>query len=95
MQSLLVVGGDYLGKITENLCNEGFTEIIHINGRKTQMVRKEIPSNIDLILVLTDYINHNLSTNIKKRANEQSIPIFYSKRSWSAIHNELQKIKRS
>lgn len=92
MKSLLIIGGDHLGKIKQKLEGEGFNEVIHINGRKTQMVRKGIPSHVDLILVLTDFINHNLSGAIKRKAQEKGIPIRFSKRSWSAIYEEIQNI---
>ncbi|WP_147532855.1 DUF2325 domain-containing protein [Bacillus marasmi] len=92
MKSLLIIGGDHLGKITQKLESEGFKEVIHINGRKTQMVRKDIPSHVNLILVLTDFINHNLSTAIKRKAQEKGIPIRFSKRSWSSIYGEIQNL---
>ncbi|MGE7759094.1 DUF2325 domain-containing protein [Peribacillus sp. NPDC097895] len=91
MQSLLVVGGDKLGNITKKLEQEGYKEVIHLNGRNTRMTRKEIPRKIDLILVLTDYINHNLSIVIKRKAQKQEIPIRFSKRSWCSIYTELKK----
>lgn len=92
MKSLLIIGGDHLGKITEKLEEEGYNKVIHINGRKTQMIRKSIPDKVDLILVLTDFINHNLSGVIKRKANEQGIPICFSKRSWSSILEKLQNL---
>lgn len=92
MKSLLIIGGDHLGKITQKLELEGFKEVIHINGRKTQMVRKAIPCHVNLIIVLTDFINHNLSTAIKRKAQEKGIPIRFSKRSWSSIYEEIQNL---
>ncbi len=91
VESLLIVGGDKLGQITKKLEYEGIKEVIHLSGRKVQMTRKVIPSNVDGVLVLTDFINHNLSTIIKRKAQEQSIPIYFSKRSWTSIQAELQK----
>ena len=91
MQSLLVVGGDKIGNITKKLEQEGFKEVIHLDGRNTQMTRREIPRKVDLILVLTDHINHNLSIAIKRKAQKQEIPIRFSKRSWCSIYVELKK----
>lgn len=91
MKSMLIIGGDQLGIITKKLEGEGFKEVIHLNGRKKQMIRKEIPKNINFILVLTDFINHNLSAIIKRKAQEQGIPICFSKRSWSCIHQKIHK----
>lgn len=91
MSSLLIVGADHLGEIPSKLKDIGFKEIIHISGRKVQQVKKEIPNHVDLILVLTDYINHNLSSALKKKANEQAVPICYAKRSWCSIYQAIGK----
>ncbi|SDY06727.1 hypothetical protein SAMN05421736_101284 [Evansella caseinilytica] len=89
MSSLLVIGGDKLGAIPDNLKNLGFKDVIHIDGRKVQMVKKEIPDHIDIILILTDYINHNLAKKIKNKASKKEIPICYARRSWCAIYSSL------
>jgi hypothetical protein len=95
MKSMLIIGGDRLGSIIKNLEGEGFNEVIHLSGRKKQFVRKDIPRKVDLILVLTDFINHNLSAVIKRKAQELGIPICFSKRSWCFIHEEIQKFNKS
>lgn len=89
MSSLLVIGGDKLGTIPVRLKDIGFQEIVHINGRKVKMIKKEIPDNIDLILILTDFINHNLAKKIKDKAAKKEVPICYSKRSWCSIYKSL------
>ncbi|ANB57139.1 hypothetical protein GFC29_2138 [Anoxybacillus sp. B7M1] len=93
MSSLLVVGADHLGNITDKLINSGFKEIIHLDGRKVNMVKRDIPEHIDLVLVMTDYVNHNLAKVIKQKAKNQEKPIYFVKRSWSSIHLVLQKAK--
>ncbi|MDQ0340425.1 hypothetical protein J2S00_003240 [Caldalkalibacillus uzonensis] len=89
MRSLLVVGGDHLGNITDQLKELGVCQICHVSGRKCQQVKREIPKNVDAVLVLTDYINHNLSKVIKQRAKEQRVPIYFAKRSWCSIYRCL------
>ncbi|WP_062235900.1 DUF2325 domain-containing protein [Fictibacillus sp. FJAT-27399] len=91
MSSLLIVGGDHLGKITKKLEHQDIREIIHVSGRKARMSQKEIPSHVNLVLVLTDFINHEFSAAIKKKANKQSVPIYFSKRSWCSIYAVLEK----
>jgi hypothetical protein len=91
MKSLLIIGGDRIGNILKNLKEEGFREVIHINGRKKKMVHTDIPRKVDLILVLTDFINHNLTGAIKRKAQENGIPIRFSKRSWCLIHEEINR----
>jgi hypothetical protein len=92
LSSLLIVGADHLGVIPNKLSVAGFDEVLHINGRKDQIVKKGIPEKITCILVLTDYVNHNLSTLIKKRAKNQAIPIYFAKRSWCSIYNTLKGV---
>lgn len=89
MSSLLIVGADHLGSIPKKLKGLGFKRITHLNGRKVQMVKRDIPSDTDLILVLTDYINHNLISVLKKKASEQDVPICYAKRSWCSIYQAM------
>lgn len=89
MSSLLIIGADHLGSIPEKLKGLGYKEVVHVTGRKVKMVKWDIPQHIDVILILTDYINHNLSTVIKQRAKQQDITIRYAKRSWSYIHQAL------
>jgi hypothetical protein len=38
-----------------------------------------------MILVLTDYVNHNLAKTVKSQAKDRELPILFCKRSCSAI----------
>jgi hypothetical protein len=93
MASILVVGADHLGNMPEQLAHIGFDDVTHLSGRKCQMVRKGIPEKIDAVLVLTDYINHNLTKVIKQQAKEQELPIYYAKRSWCSVQKALCSCK--
>jgi hypothetical protein len=94
MPSLLIVGADHLGNILDKLSDFGFDEVHHISGRKCQVVKRGIPENVDFILVLTDYVNHNLSKVIKQKAKEQSLPICFAKRSWCSIYQVLEESRQ-
>ena len=48
MSSVMVVGGDRLKHITDRLAGEGFNEVIHLDGRKSNMVKREIPDILGL-----------------------------------------------
>lgn len=87
--SLLVVGGDNLGNIMNNLKRRGFDEIKHVSGRKNSQKFLTVPENIDMILVLTDYINHPMCKAIKKQVKSTNKKVIYSKRSWSYINKVL------
>ncbi|MFZ5817586.1 MAG: DUF2325 domain-containing protein [Bacillota bacterium] len=85
---VLIIGGDHLGSINQNLRGLGFDAIHHVKGRTEKRV--EIPAGTDLIVVLIDYVNHNLARWVKEQAKARSLPIIFSRRSWSAICQSLQ-----
>jgi len=95
MTSLLIIGGDQLGAITKHLKTIGFADILHIDGRKSRMIKQDIPDGIDLILVLTDFISHNLAKKIKGRAEKKNIPICFSRRSWCSIYKSLASCEQA
>lgn len=85
---VLVIGGDHLGAIGENLEGLGFGRIHHVKGRTEKRV--EIPAGTGLIVVLVDFVNHNLARWVKEQAKVRRVPIVFSRRSWSAICQSLQ-----
>jgi len=87
--SVLVVGGDKLGNIEDKLAQKGFANIFHITGRKRGDRKIKIPNEIDLVLVLVDYIEHPLMNIIKKETRKQGIKLVFSKRAWSHIKNKI------
>ena len=87
---VLIVGGDHLGSIPRELDKLGITEIQHMTGRSGQKIRDGIPETIDFIILLYDYVNHNLAYTIKKFATDRRIPIVYAKRSWSSIYQKMK-----
>lgn len=91
MTSLLIIGADHLGKISEHLGSLGFENVIHISGRKSQSLGEALPEHISAILVLTDYVNHNLSKSVKQKAKQRGVPIYFAKRSWSNIRSQLEQ----
>ncbi|WP_026703306.1 DUF2325 domain-containing protein [Salibacterium aidingense] len=89
MDSLMIVGADKLGSIPKRLQELGFQDISHVSGRKVKIVHKKIPDKVDLVLVLTDFINHNITDKLKQKAKERNIPVCYAKRSWCSIYKAL------
>jgi len=88
--SIVIIGGDYLGGIEKNLYSIGVTKVVHISGRKTLDKSKiSLPRSTSFILVLTDYVNHNIAHIVKEMAKSRAIPLVYSKRSWPAIEEKL------
>ncbi len=88
--SILVVGGDKLGSITQKLSETGFSEIQHISGRKYGDRKTKIPFNADIVLVLTDFIEHALMRNIKKESKKSGVKLIFSKRSWTHMEYDIK-----
>lgn len=88
--SILVIGGDKLGNITQKLSESGFSDIQHISGRKYGDRKIKISCNTDLVLVLVDFIEHSLMNIIKKESKKYGVKITFSKRSWVHIENNIQ-----
>lgn len=84
---VLVIGGDHLGSIAPNLQALGFDQVVHVSGRNVRRV--DIPTGAQLVLVLIDYVNHNLARGIKEQAKAKSVPICFSRRSWSSVCQSL------
>ena len=92
--SILVVGADHLGDIAINLKNMGYHSLTHLKGRKNIQRRcLQIPEGTDLVLVMTDYVDHNIARLIRDRAKSLSIPVVYSKRSWTYLSQKLKMVK--
>ncbi|ODS33091.1 MAG: hypothetical protein SCARUB_01790 [Candidatus Scalindua rubra] len=87
--SVLIVGGDHLGSIPKELKKLGIDDIRHVNGRNRSVIKKGMPMSTDLIIVLYDYVNHNLTDVVKKSARELNIPVIFARRSWSSIYSKL------
>lgn len=95
MSVLLVVGGDSLGNIDKNLKSLGYNKIEHISGRKTRHRQVHIPQETDVVLVLTDYIGHNLCQIIKDRAKDVGVKTVFSRRAWSDIYKSMQPLQEA
>ncbi|GJQ59464.1 MAG: DUF2325 domain-containing protein [Candidatus Scalindua sp. AMX11] len=87
--SALIVGGDNLGSIPKELKKVGIDKVRHIDGRSKTAIKKGMPLSMDIIILLHDYVNHNLATVVKRSAREQDIPIIFARRSWSSIYTKL------
>lgn len=93
--SVLVVGGDKLGNIKENLRTNGFNRIEHITGRRNSDRRLKIPDNMDLVVILTDFINHKVAEIVKAKSKKQNVKVLFSKRSWVYMEDIIKDFVES
>lgn len=79
----LIVGGDQVSTIRDELLAHGIDAIEHWGGRKPGELKRVIPKNTTLIVVVTNFVNHGLALKIKKEARRLNLPVMYSKNSRS------------
>ncbi|WZL73459.1 DUF2325 domain-containing protein [Clostridiaceae bacterium 35-E11] len=89
----LIVGGDRLGNIPDLLSAKGIHKYIHWSGRKKGMRNREVPTNVDMVIVLYDFIEHNLATIIKKQSKNMDVPCIFAKRASSDLAMKLDCCK--
>ena len=93
--SLLILGGDRINPIIAILQELGVSDIIHWtarnqkNGRKKQ---KTIPTKVDMVLMLTNFLNHNAMIHYRAEAKSKDLPIVYSTRNVDCVKSEFIKI---
>lgn len=89
MTTALIVGGDRIQSIRQVLANHGVTRTYHWSGRKVGDVRKVIPSDTQLIVLITDWVSHNILHHIKKSATKRGVRIIYSKNAGNVLGARL------
>jgi hypothetical protein len=77
----LVVGGDNIESLRDELQAQGIRQVTHWSGRKHGDKHNLIPRNIELVVVLVNYVNHSLSSKVKKEAKRLKLPVIYSRNS--------------
>jgi hypothetical protein len=77
----LVVGGDNIESLRDELQAQGIAQVTHWNGRKHGDKHYVIPRNVELIVVLVNFVNHSLSTKVKKEAKRLNLPVIFSRNS--------------
>jgi len=90
----VVVGADRLGSIPQLLENMGVRIVSHISGRAASHQRQiaGLPSNIDLLILFTDFLNHNAMRNYRKRAQAQGIRVLACRRSASCLLQQIRQM---
>lgn len=90
--SVLVIGGDKISTIISTLQELGASSIKHWDARKKSSApKKKIPQDIDCIIMLTSFLNHNVMYKYKNIAKKQNIPYICTKHSSTCVYDEYKK----
>ncbi len=93
--SILILGGDKINPIREVLMTLGVDDIIHWTARNQKNGRKKdkpIPSEVSMVVMLTNFLNHNAMKYYRSEAKTKGLPIVYSTRNIECIKSEFIKV---
>ena len=93
--SVLILGGDKIEPIRKVLIGLGVSDIIHWTARNQKNGRKRsktIPSKVSLVVMLTNFLNHNAMIHYRSEAKSKGLPIVYSTRNVDCVKSEFIKV---
>ena len=88
----LIVGGDYIEPLRREIVAHGIGQVEHWDGRKPGYITREVPACTRLIVVLYDYISHQLRLTLKKQATRDRVPLVYCRRSANELRAKLREL---
>jgi len=94
MSTALIVGGDQIDGIKQELANFGIQHINHWSGRKVGDGKRVIPQDTELIVLITDWISHTFTHKIKQSAAKRGVRIVYTPNGPAALRSRLARIKQ-
>jgi hypothetical protein len=90
MSSVLVVGGGQINAIKQVLLNHGAEYIHHWSGLKSADSHKVIPQDTNMIVLITNWINHSITYKVKRNAVKRGIQVIYVTNGSQALNNRLK-----
>ncbi|PRY97537.1 hypothetical protein BCM14_1997 [Jezberella montanilacus] len=90
----VVVGADRLGNIPELLRGHNIHITHHISGRDPSHQKKtlQLPSGTGLVILLTDFLGHNVMKTFRQAAQRQGVRIVACRRSVCAVQQALTQL---
>lgn len=90
-RTALIVGADYIDPLKKTMAEMGNFQVEHWTGRKSGDVRRSIPKNVDLIIVLCDYVSHGLVRKVREDARALGLPVLYCRRSLNELREKIRE----
>ncbi len=93
--SVLILGGDKIEPIRKVLMTLGVDDIIHWTARNQKRGRKKdrpIPIGVSIVVMLTNFLNHNAMKRYRGEAKAKGLPIVYGTRNVECIKSEFIKV---
>ncbi len=91
--SAVVVGADRLGNIPDLLKGHNIAIKQHISGRDPSHQKKtlQLPSGTQLLILLTDFLGHNVMKTFRAAAQRSGIRVLVCKRSVCSMKQALNQ----
>lgn len=88
-----LVGADRLGNIPQALLARGIDVLRHISAREPagQRRTRALPAGTELLILFTDFLNHNAMRGFRRAAEEQGIPVVACRRSITCLMQCLDR----
>ncbi len=89
----LVVGADSLGGIPELLHAYNIAIGRHVSGRAAAHQKKtpQLPSGTELVILLTDFLGHNVMKAFRDAAQHTNVRVLACRRSVSSLKQALMR----
>lgn len=89
----VIVGADRLGNLPDVLKAHNIKINKHITGREPSHQKKnlQLPSGTELVILLTDFLGHNVMKSFRSAAEKAEIPIVACKRSVCSMQSALEQ----
>ena len=91
--SAVVVGADRLGNIPSLLREHNIAITHHITGRDPAHQKKppQIPSGTQVVILLTDFLGHNVMKTFRNAAQKGGVQVVACRRSVCAMQQALEQ----
>ncbi|MFC4298299.1 MAG: DUF2325 domain-containing protein [Castellaniella sp.] len=91
--SALIVGADRLGNIPDLLRDHNIAIRHHISGREPAHQKKtpSLPSGTELVILLTDFLGHNVMKTFRLAAQRAGIRVLACRRSVCSMQQALDQ----
>lgn len=91
----LIVGGDYIEPLRREVVAHGMEHVEHWDGRKPGCLTRTLPAGTRVVIVLCDYIGHQLQVGLKKQAGRAGVPVLFCRRSVHDLRDKLDRFAAS
>jgi len=88
----LLIGADTLGNIPQLLAAYDIRIARHITGRNASHQRRpQLPKDTQLLILLTDFLGHNVMRHFRAMAQARGVPVVACRRSVCSLQAGLQQ----